>query len=39
LKGDSLEYETSGKFLADMKKKFGGGDEETVKVVKLKRIE
>ena len=39
LKGDSLEYETPGKFLADMKKKFGGGDEETVKVVKLKRIE
>jgi len=26
-------------FLADMKKKFGREDEETVKVVKLKRIE
>ena len=39
LKGRLLEYETVGKFLADIKKEFGGGDKETVKVVKLKRLE
>ena len=39
LEGDSLEYEITGKFLADLKRKFGGGDEEMVKVAELKRIE
>jgi len=34
----SLEYATIEGFLADLKK-FGGGDDETIKVVKLKRIE
>ena len=34
-----LEYETVGKFLADIKKEFRGEDEETVKVVELKRLE
>jgi len=34
-----LEYETAGKFLVDIKKEFGGGDEETVKVAELKKIE
>jgi len=34
-----LEYETAGEFLADSKKEFGGGDEETVKVAELKRLE
>ena len=28
-----------GEFLADIKKEFGGGDEETVKVAELKRLE
>ena len=34
-----IEYETAGEFLADIKKEFGGGDEETVKVAELKRLE
>ena len=33
-----LEYETTGEFLTDIKKEFGGGDKETVKVAELKRI-
>ena len=39
LKGDSLEYETAGEFLADIKRKFGGEDKETAKVVEIKGIE
>ena len=31
-----LEYETVGKFLADLKKEFG---EEVVKIAELKRLE
>ena len=34
-----LEYKIVGKFLADIKKEFGGGDEETVNVAKLKKLE
>ena len=34
-----LEYKTVGEFLADIKKEFGEGDEEMVKVAELKRIE
>jgi len=34
-----MEYETAGEFLADIKKEFEGGDEETVKVAELKRLE
>jgi len=39
LEGRLLEYETVGKFLADIRKEFEGGDEEIVKVAELKRIE
>jgi len=39
LETSSLEYETVGEFLADIKKKFGRGDEEIVKVAELKKIE
>ena len=39
LEGGQLEYETAGEFLADIKKEFGGGDEEIVKVAELKRLE
>jgi len=39
LEGGLLKYETVGEFLAEIKKEFGGGDEETVKVVELKRLE
>ena len=30
-----LEYETVGEFLANIKREFGGGDEESVKVAEL----
>ena len=39
LEGGLLEYETVGKFLANIKKEFRGEDKETVKVVELKRLE
>jgi len=35
LEGELLEYETVGKFLTDIKREFGEGDEESVKVAKL----
>ena len=38
LEAKVLKYETVGEFVADIKKEFGGGDEETVKVAELKRI-
>ena len=34
-----LEYETVGEFLVDIRKEFGGGDEESVKVAELKKLE
>jgi len=34
-----LEYETIEEFLADIRKKFGGGDKESVKVAELKKLE
>ena len=33
-----MEYKTVEKFLVDIKKEFGGRDEETVKVAELKRV-
>ena len=39
LEGGILEYETVEEFLADIRKEFRGGDEESVKVVELKRLE
>ena len=30
-----LEYEIVGEFLVDIKREFGGGDEESVKVAEL----
>ena len=36
LEAGVLEYEMVGEFLANLKKEFGGGDKETVKVTKLK---
>jgi len=35
LKGGLLEYKSVGKFLADIKKEFGGGDKVSVKVAEL----
>ena len=34
-----LEYEDVREFLADIRKKFGGGDKESVKVAELKKLE
>jgi len=34
-----LEYETVEEFLADIRKEFGGGDKESVKIAELKRLE
>ena len=34
-----LEFESVGEFLVEIKKEFGRGDEESVKVAELKRIE
>ena len=34
-----MEYEIAGEFLADIKKKFRGGDKETAKIVELRRLE
>ena len=39
LEAGELEYESAGEFLAELKREFGGGDEEFVKVAELKRIE
>jgi len=39
LEGGSLEYKTIGEFLADLKRKFDRGDNETMKVAELKRVE
>ena len=34
-----IEFESAGEFLAEIKKEFGEGDEESVKVAELKKIE
>jgi len=39
LKIGEIEFESAGEFLAEIKKEFGGGDEELVKVAELKKIE
>jgi len=39
LEAGEVKYESAGEFLAEIKKEFGGGDKESMKVVELKRIE
>ena len=39
LEKEELEYKSVGKFLAAIKKEFGEGEEELVKVAELKRLE
>jgi len=39
LEAGELEFESVGELLAEIKKEFGGGDEESVKVAELKKIE
>ena len=39
LEAEELEYKLAGEFLAGLKREFGGGDKEAIKVTELKRIE
>jgi len=39
LEAGVLEFETVGEFLAEIKKEFGGGEEESVKAVELRKLE
>ena len=39
LKAGKLEFETVGEFLVEIKKEFGRGEEEVVKVVELRKME
>ena len=39
LKVGELEFEIVGEFLAEIKKEFGGGEEESAKVTELKKLE
>ena len=39
LEAGEIEYESAEEFLAEIRKEFGRGDEELVKVAELKRIE
>jgi len=39
LETGEIEFESTGEFLAEIKKEFGGGDEKSVKVAELKKIE
>jgi len=34
-----VEYETAEEFLISLKKEFGGGEEESVKVAELRKLE
>ena len=39
MEAGEVEYESAGDFLAEIKKEFGGGDEKSMKVAELKKIE
>ena len=39
LEAGKLEFETVGEFLAEIKKEFGGEEEESVKVAELRKLE
>ena len=39
LEVEKVEYESVEEFLAEIKKEFGGEDEESLKIAELKRIE
>ena len=39
LEAGKLEFESVGEFLAEVKREFGGGDKESIKVAEVKRIE
>jgi len=39
LETEKMEYKTVEEFLTALKKKFGGGEEESVKIAKLRKLE
>jgi len=39
LEVEELEFETIGEFLVEIKKEFGGGEEKSVKVMELRKLE
>jgi len=39
LKAGEIEFELAGEFLAEIRREFRGGDEESVKAAELKKIE
>jgi len=39
LESGEVEYETAEEFLTSLKKEFGGGEEESVKVAELRKLE
>ena len=39
LESENLSYTTVGEFLANLKSEFGEGDDEMIKVAKLKKLE
>ena len=39
LEAEKLEFEMVGEFLTEIKKEFGGGEEESVKAVELRKLE
>jgi len=39
LEAEELKYTIIGKFLADFKKEFGKGNNKTIKVAELKKVE
>jgi len=39
LEAEELKFETVGEFLAEIKKEFGGGEEEPVKAAELRKLE
>jgi len=39
LKSGGLSYTTIGEFLVDLKQELGGGDDKTIKLAELKKVE
>jgi len=39
LETGEIEFESAGEFLVEIRKEFGGGDKELVKIAELKKIE
>ena len=37
LESEEVEFRSAGEFLLELKKEFGGGDKELVKIVELKK--